>query len=183
MAIPYPQEVALVEKEKELLVQISFDIPYGELSQEHIKSSSAAAEALTLSLFERKAIPEIRIRYFSDPKIQIRVKKSPFQMYKDRGFDANEIFKHPGFFRFLRYFIFGPDLPASVIHSFWQRVNVEEFISGSDLPELKLIARNAVRQNNLEPRSACEEFYKLSLECKLSIDQARYIRDVVRVVR
>ncbi len=183
MVIQYPQEVTLLEKEKDLLAQISFDIPYGELIQERIISSSSAAEALTRSLFERKAIPEIRIRYFSDPKIQIRVKKSPFQLYKDRDFNTGEIFRHPGFFRFLRYFIFGPDLPASVIHSFWQRVNAEEYISGSDLPELKMIARNAVRQNYLVPRYACEEFYKLSLECKLTIDQARYIRDAVRTIK
>ena len=183
MTIPYPQSISLTDEEKEYLAQISFYVPYGDLSQECIQSSSSAAEALTRSLLKRQAIPETRLHYFSDAKLQIRVKKSPMQMYKERGFDFEEIFRHQGFFKFLRYFIYGPDLPSSVIENFWQRVNSEEYISGSDLPELKSIARSAVRQNNLEPRKACEEFYKLALECKLTIDQARYIRDAVRTLK
>lgn len=183
MTIPYPQAVSLTKEEKELLALISFDVPYGDLGQERIQTSSSAAEALTRSLLKRQAIPKIRLRYFSDTEIQIRVKKSPLQMYKERGFNVEEIFRHPGFFKFLRYFIFGPDLPSSAIHDFWQRVNSEEYISGSDLPELKAIARSAVRQNDLEPRRAREEFYKLALECKLTIDQARYIREAVRTMR
>lgn len=183
MTIPYPQSVSLTDEEKEHLALISFDVPYGDLSQERIHSSSSAAEALTRSLLNRQAIPKIRLRYFSDAEIQIRLKRSPMQMYKERGFDVEEIFGHPGFFKFLRYFIYGPDLPSSVIHAFWQRVNSEEYISGSDLPELKVIARSAVRQNGLDPKKACEEFYKLALECKLTIDQARYIRDAVRAIR
>lgn len=142
-------------------------------------------QAFTLlkMLLARKAIPELRIRYFTDPSFNIGTKKSRKQIFEVNGTKGDEIFKHPHFLPFLIYFISGPNLPKEIIDNFNKLVAAEPYISGSDLQAIQQFVRNATRQHDLIPREACEEFYKLALECGLGVDHSRFVRETVRSMK
>lgn len=141
------------------------------------------ALALLKMLRARDAIPEIRILYFTNASYNLHTKKSRREIFEGNGTKGDDIYRHPLFLPFLDYFILGPNLPKGIIDRFCQIVASEPYISGSDLQEIKQFVRNATREYALVPREACEEFYKLALECGLGVDYSRFVRETVRSMR
>jgi hypothetical protein len=175
-----PLKIELTDEEEKLLGQIDFDpSPDNDPYQEILQTSCLAAADLTESVLSRDAIPKIRLQYFTDPKLNIGTKKSKKQIFEEHGNSGREIFEHPDFLKFLKYFIFGPQLPEAVIEEFRQLVTG----SYTELKDLSKFSRYATRNYELDPHAACEEFYKLALECGLVKYMARMIRDDVRSVR
>lgn len=179
MAEQRPQKIVLTDEEEALLAQINFHPKNDNRLHEILKISCAAAAPLADSILSRKAVPEIRRRYFTDPDLNIGLKKSRKEVFEANGTKRNAILKHPHFLKFLEYFIYGPQLPEEVIDGFWQ------FTLGFDAEpdEARKLARKMTRQFWLNPRDACEEFFKLALECGMSVDGARAVRDAVKTVR
>ena len=79
--------------------------------------------------------------------------------------------------------LFGADLPAPVMAQFKEDVGNPEWVSYGDALELGKQARALVRRHGLPPKTACEEFFKLSLDLGLSVDEAQRIRETVRTTR
>jgi len=177
------QEIDLTPEELDLYKCIHFSPKGGKLSHEEYEIASTAAASLFLSLLKRKAIPEIRIRYFNDPAFNTSSKKSHKEIFEMNGTSGEKIYKHPHFLAFLRYFIFGPDLPATIIDAFSKIVSRESYISGSDMPGLRTFVRSETRKYELNPKTASEEFYKLALECGIEEYLARMIRNAVHTIR
>jgi len=180
--MPRPEKLELLPQEQALLEQIVFGPPFDAPREENIRRSCDAAAKLAAALISRKAIPEVRLRWFNDPDLQVRTKMSRAQIFvKNAGVDG--VLNHPHFLPYLKYFIFGPDLPADVMDQFSAKVESLPFVSGSTYGELIDIARVATRRYRLSPHSACEEFWKLALECGVDDMYARMIRDAVLEVR
>ena len=180
MIPPKPAATELTEEERGLLSQIAFD----DFSHEAFLRSAQAAKALTLSLGERKAIPEIRWRYFTDPALNVRHKSSRMQGFERNGVRGEEILVHPHFLKYLHYFIFGPQLPPDLIDRFYQLVAKEPHYPGDNRDELQAFARAAARRYPPSERSTlAEEFFKLSLECGLPEELAWRIRSAVGSAR
>jgi hypothetical protein len=98
-----------------------------------------------------------------------------------RGVD---IFRHPNFAQYLRYFVYGPDLPKPVIDAFQRKVIAcGTPFTGSDALTVADFARGLTRSYSLDRRKAPEEFYKLALDCGLDAGDARSVRDSVMKVR
>jgi hypothetical protein len=169
----------LTEEEKDLLSQIYFHPLHSPEFQAIIRVSCAAAAQLASSLLSRKAIPEMRLRYFNDPNLNIGSKKSRKQVFEANGTYGNAILEHAHFLPYLQYFIFGPQLPSAIINGFCDLISSPY----NDLVKMRQFSRNAFRQFDLNPREACEEFFKLALECGLDPSYARSIRDAVRTAR
>jgi hypothetical protein len=93
------------------------------------------------------------------------------------------IFGHGNFLPYLRYFIFGPDLPRDVIDQFWRLVLSAGFVTGGDIAGIRLFARSKVRERGLNLRTSPDEFFKLAIECGLDASYARTIRDDVKAIR
>ena len=72
-------------------------------------------------MFERQAIPDLRIRYFTDPTLNIGLSKSRKEVFESNGTSGADILSHPHFLRHLKYFIYGPDLPVAAIHAFCEQ--------------------------------------------------------------
>lgn len=177
-------KVKLTQAEQELYTQIHFQSQSQmQLSDMDLKTSANAATSLILSLLDRKAIPENRIRYFTDPDLNIGTKISHKEVFEKNGTSGKNIFRHRNFLPYLQYFIFGPDLPKETIDVFSQIISAESFISGSDVPGLRKFVRSETRKYRLIPKEACEEFNKLALECGINNELARILRDDVRMVR
>jgi hypothetical protein len=170
----------LTEEEEKLLAQINFDPTHDSAEYDEIlRSSCAAAAALTESILARQAVPEVRRRYFTDPKLAIGTKKSRKQIFEQNGIRGRAIIEHPHFLRFLQYFIFGPQLPEPVIEEF-VRIISDWY---KELEDVSKFACHATRPYKLDPHEACEEFYKLALECGLAEYEARIVREAVRTVK
>jgi hypothetical protein len=179
MAEQRPQKIDLTDEEEALLAQIIFHPKNDNRLHETLKISCAAAAPLADSILSRKAVPEIRRRYFTDLALNIGLKKSRKGVFEANGTKGEAILRHSHFLPYLEYFIYGPQLPDKVIDEFWH------LASGFDVErgDLHKLARNMTRQFELSPREASEEFFKLALECGMMVDDARSVRDAVKTVR
>lgn len=174
-------DIELTTTERELLLQIKFH----STSHEDIRSSLTPMVKLVESLQKRDAIPELRILYFIDPERNPGgYGKSREEIFERNGTSGPEIYAHPHFLKYLEYFIFGPDLPLSVIEKFKEvAASCSGYLAHEDLLDLVPAARALVRKNRLNPANAAEEFYRLALECGASPCSAETIRKQVRAVR
>ena len=184
MGIPKPEPVALSPEERVLFEQINFEPSLSD-GRGAVRTSCAAAVSLTRSLLERNAIPKVRLRYFTDPELNIGGhKKSRRDAFEVRGIKGDAIFQHPNFLRYLKYFITGPDLPTETVDRFWTIVIDDRGTSGMVRDQLRQFARHEARRLPPEQRrKAVEEFFKLALECELDVDLARSIRNAVGTVK
>lgn len=173
-----PTAIELMRNERLLLAKIkSFklsDWSNARQSREELDTSCIAAKKLTQSLLKRKAIPQIRRDFFTNPELNIGVSKSRMEVFESNGTNGEEILEHPHFLPHLRYFIFGPELPDATISKFFELVE-----NDAEYGELLTFARSEVRQRKLDRLAAREEFFKLALECELDVGIARSIRDTV----
>ncbi len=102
----------------------SCDLVGGEedaLRLDHVRLERQGPQVLRLlkSLVDRGAIPEARLRYWSDPEYQIgRVKASHKGLFERNGIQGQEIYTNPHILEYLRYFLFGAQFPQQEIAEF-----------------------------------------------------------------
>ena len=146
---------------------------------EHYKKMGELAE----SLIGRKAIPEVRLTYFTDPDMNAGGRgKSRQQVFEQNGTSGWSILRHPHFMAHLRYFILGPDLPKPVIEGFCKVIEDDAGTSGMVLNQIKAFVRKAVQDRELDRNHAAEEFYKLAHEIDRG-DLAENVRSAAKSVR
>jgi hypothetical protein len=181
-----PNHIELTVQEQELLERIEFEphrMGLGQRFEEVVRESCAAAKALTLSLLERSAIPPIRWAYFTDARYNIGSKKSVQEVFESNRTYGDRIFEHPHFLKYLKYFVFGPDLPERTIRGFCRILDEDAGTTGMLLDSLRRFARSSIREFYLDRKYAAEEFFKLCLECQLREHFARSIRDAAMQTR
>ena len=147
-----------------------------------------AAYKLIESLRKRDAIPRIRKAYFTEGDLNIEGRgKSRKNIFERNGTKGDDIYRHPHFFKFLKYFIGGPDLPQSVIVEFADLVKKCEPVTSGDQEDFCKLARQQVRNHELikknNHREVAEEYFKLGLELNLDVNTARAIRGNVMKLR
>jgi hypothetical protein len=160
-----PKQVELLNEESKWFKTIS------SMSNDNKWQTIAdAMQKLTKSLLKRNAIPEIRLRLFSDPDLAETRSKSSMQIFESNGVTGDAIFRHPHFVKYLHFFINGPELPAVVIKGFCKILNEDMGTSGMLLDQLCKFVRSCVRDNDLDRRSAATEFYRLAVELDIEHD-------------
>lgn len=177
--------IDLTSEERALTAQIDFNPASSERHQpEYWKGVGEAAYRLMKSLVARKAIPEVRRKFFTEPDFNVGGRgRSHADIFEGNGTRGDAIFRHPHFLKYLRYFLYGPDLPPEVITAFRKKIADSAFITSSDIIPLGAFARKLTRANRLDGGDAAEEFFKLALECGLELYEARSIRDAVKKAR
>lgn len=180
--------VDLTEKEKALVESMQLCVSASDDVREvYLRNSDKVVELLG-SVLRRGVIPEVRKRYWTDPEYCTAPgKSSREQMFVGRGRTNDEVYRHLGFLPYLRYFLFGCELPDATIVEFEsaladERITPEMFTSGDHDP-MWAAARKLTRKHGLEKRRAAEEFLKLCLDMGFDIDVARSVRDQVMKVR
>lgn len=175
------RDIELTPEETALLGKIDFEPSSRKHDATHWRSVGSASQKLMESLIERKAIPEVRMKFFSDPVFNIGGRgRSRLQIFEMNGTRGAEILRHPHFLKYLWYFIYGPDLPRKIIEAFRQEVAACGPLTSGDILPLGESARRLTRTHRLDAKAAAEEFYKLALECGLDATDARSVRDAVR---
>ncbi|HTF68190.1 MAG TPA: hypothetical protein VK638_36480 [Edaphobacter sp.] len=138
-------QIELTDTETALYAQVSeaerlllVDHDYNRTCQ-----AGQASRELFHSLMKRKAIPEQRLRYFADPAYNAsdtRASKRERFLRNARTEDA--MYEHPHFWKYLIYFINGPELPHHVVDQF-DAIAKDEMRNYDALSSLSL-ARQAV---------------------------------------
>lgn len=173
--------VVLTEEETAIAGSMTFD--QGELVKwgfERARRNGEAALALLKSLLGRKAIPDIRLRYFTDPALFPGGRGlSRKDIWKRNGTVGDDIARHPNFLDELRYFVYGANLPPSVIAAFSAAVANCGQVSSSDIVPLGKTARQIARTHGLQAYEAREEFFKLALDLGFWPPYAASIRKAV----
>ncbi|MES1985902.1 MAG: hypothetical protein V4461_13205 [Pseudomonadota bacterium] len=167
-----------------MVAAIKFD-PHDTLGDTEVfHANGDLVVQLTNSLLKRKAIPDQRLSYFSDPENNVGGRgKSRRDSFINNGHDSESIMRHGHFLKYLHYFIYGANLPAQAIKSFSQAVEDCGSITSGDIAPLSATARQLVRTHRLAPKMAAEEFYKLCLDLDMSASDAGCIRSAVLQVR
>ena len=176
--------IALTDDEKSLLDKITLRMSiYDDPREIYLKNAEPVLK-LVHSLFGRNAIPEIRLKFWSDPEYRInrRIKSSPKGVFERKGCTGDDIYIHLNFLPYLRYFLYGADLPDEVISRFEEQVGNPDWVTSGDIDPMGKCARALIRKFNLNRRKAPEEFYKLCLELGLEF-YARIIMDSAKRVR
>ena len=176
-----PQNVELTPPEQELADQLEFDALALRNGGDHARSNGELACRLMASLIARKAIPEVRARFFDDPAYNAGGRgRSRRDLFERNGIRGEDIFRHPHFLDDLRYLLFGPNLPSEVSASFVARVAECGYVTSSDVVPLGTFARQQARAHRLNFAQVADEFYKLALDLNLSKHYAMSIREAVK---
>ncbi len=175
--------IELTETERSICDQIEMDALKLRGPETANRNADSVMELLDL-LDERSGIPQNRIAYFTDPEFnQGNHGRSRQQGFERNGCRGSEILRHPHFLKYLKYFLFGADLPSRVIASFVKTIDGCGTVSSGDITELSTEARRLTRLHRLESRTASDEFFKLAIDCDISPWMADSIRTSVRSVR
>lgn len=163
--------IEMTAEEEALLEGIRFDTSASDFHVVAMGNGEKVA-ALMRSLLARQAIPEVRWRYFTDPQLNPRHRKSRRKTFIDNGCTGDAILTHPHFLKYLRHFVSGPQLPTGVI------VRFKELAKGPfwELEPLLAFVRACVRERRVQRDDAAEEFYKLALECAVELRDAELVR-------
>jgi len=178
--------IELTDEEKTLLVRIDLrdSIPRGEDAHARYLANRDPLLALVKSLSERKAIPKQRLAYWNDPSYFTgKSKVSHKGMFERNGTRGADIYAHPHFLPFLRYFLFGADLPETAIREFEEQIGNLEWFGGSDIIDLTKKTRQIVRSHGLTHYAVPEEFFKLAIDNGLDHQQAGAVRREAMVAK
>src|SRR5258708_6488465 len=127
----------LTVEEKAILARIDFAPASDQHDPEYWKAVGTSALELMRSLLARKAIPEVRSKYFTEPDFNVSGRGcSRAQIFEKNGTHGEAIFKHPHFLKYLHYFVYGPELPPAVIEAFRQRIADLGLVTSSDIVPL-----------------------------------------------
>lgn len=181
--------IALTENEKALVGNIDFE----SFTHESYIANQEPVLSLLKSLSDRNAIPEQRLKYWNDPEYNIGGYKNTSKKgtFERNGKKGGELYTHPPFLKYLRYFLYGADLPDQLIKQF--RIGCKEghvnfdYVTSGDIEPIcksaRKVARIAIRDYKLEKRHITEELYKLCLDMELDNRYARMVRNDVATVR
>lgn len=173
-------DIELTERELGLLAQIKFR----HSTHRELHESLVPMAALTETLLERRGIPEVRLLYFTDPERNPGARgKSRQQVFEKNGTSGADIYAHGNFLKHLEYFIYGPNLPSTIVAKFKETMSFSGYLTAGDINDLVPGARAAVRSARLNAYDAAEEFHKLALECGAMPSSAESIRKSILAIR
>lgn len=178
--------IKLTDAEAATLARIDFRTSHQSHDESHAahKANEEPILALLASLSERKALPQERQNFWNSPRYQLgRIKASHKGLFERNGCTGVDIYTHAHFIPYLRYFLFGADLPHEVISAFESRVGNPQWISSSDVVPIGKFARELTRRHQLDARDASMEFFKLCLDMGLGVGTAQSVSHAVKQIR
>jgi hypothetical protein len=174
--------IELESGEKDLLSRIELNA-LALSGYDHAQANGKLVVELMQRVGLRNAIPKHRMEWFTNADYNIGGRGSSRLERFEANMGGDDIRMHPHFLAYLRYFIQGPDLPKAVMNAFTKAVEDCGLVTSGDVIPLAKTARRLTRQNRLNSSEAAEEFFKLALECGISVGRAIPIRNSVKSVR
>lgn len=178
--------IQLTEEEQTLVAKIDLRGKHPNHNEGHAAYLQNKDPILTLlkSLSARQAVPQARLNWWNDPQYHPgQIKSSRKGLFERNGNHGSEIYTNPHFIPYLRYFLYGPDLPDGVIDRFEAQVGNPDYFTSGDVIPLGKTARDLTRQHRLDKHHAAGEFFKLCLDIGLAVDIADSVRRDVMQIR
>lgn len=172
----FKEELELYKKVEEFNLKSSF------LKRQN---SLNALKNLTQILLERNAIPEDRIKYFTDENYQTgRTTKSRFEVFRSKRQSDDEILRDPNFIKYLRFFINGADI-SEVIEKEAIRIFENPIYHDDAIQELFIFikSRKYIPVDNSERKRFAEELFKLVVDLKCELQQCFNLRSKVMSIK
>lgn len=167
-------QIELDVQEHELVAAIEFEVL--KLHDHiHARRNGEIAAKLADILLSRDAIPDCRIKVFSDDRFTTGRDPSPWKQFQRNGNTKDETLRHPHFLAWLQYFIYGPNLPSSYIRIFQEKIEELAPITSSDSETLRHFTRSLTKQFGLK-KSGADEVFKLLLEFEDDVYLAQTMR-------
>lgn len=144
-----------------------------------IHAGNASKELMGL-LLKRNAIPDVRLRYFTDPHYNGRnPKSSRYALFRRNATSDAEMYEHPHFWKYLLFFILGAKLPETVKAGFAELAADTMRDPGS----LEKLARRLSRSLPEDNETKAEEFFKLAMDCGCTLAEGMNVRRAVMAAR
>ena len=101
-------DIVLDVEERAFFDQIRLEWDYRMHDPDGFNQNAELVAVLMVRLQKRTAIPEARLKYFTDPEYRTgRIRGSLRDLFLRNGNTDEEIVRHPHFLPYLRYFICG----------------------------------------------------------------------------
>jgi hypothetical protein len=173
-------DISLNSEEQMLFNEIEFD-PLLLKNSDHARENGDAVFKLLKSLVQRKGIPQIRIRYFTDPEFNLGGRgRSKQEVFEKNGTSGEDIYRHPHFLYYFSYFLSGASLSSLVKEGFKQQVDRCGSITSGDISTLSNWVNQLTKSNKLDQGEGSEEFFKLAIECGINVS---YSASIVKGIR
>lgn len=160
-----PEAVQLTNDERSLYERIDWSkTEWPDWEQSKQREMLESVKQLAERLLTRKAFPNIRLKYFSDPDMNPGSRgKSRKRIFEMHGTSGEQILCHGNFVPHLNYMIHGPLLPPETISGFAKILDDDFGTSGMVLDQIRAFVRREVRRHEL-PKSAADQFFALAHE-------------------
>lgn len=178
--------IELTDDETALLSKIDLQVTHRSHNEGHAAHNANKVPLLALvrSLSARQAVPQERRNYWNVPDYNSgRVQASRKGVFERNGTLGEDIYVHPHFVPYLRYFLFGAEIPDEVITAFEAGVGDPAWVSSSDIAPIGKLARDLTRRHRLDKSTAADEFFKLCLDMGLGLSTAQSVLRAVRQIR
>jgi hypothetical protein len=151
---------------------------------QHTEANADKVEELMSLLIARKAFPQTRQSYLTDPEYKPGPSKgSRMDIFIGNNGGREGMFRNTHFLQHLRYLIFGANLPRGAITEFCRAVAECGYVSSGDVDGLRKTVRRLVRTYRLNPSKASDEFCKLALDCEMGPHYADSMRRAAMQVK
>lgn len=173
-------EIELTTQEMEMVelldpFTISVDEPY-ELKERKSKASGR----LMQSLLDRSAIPKSRIKYFTQPEYNLPTsRRSHQQVFEHNGKSGSRIFEDPAFLKYLKYFIYGADLPWELKVDL-QAAKSNAYYENEFVDDACLLVERYRPSITLEDQVLAEEIFKYTLDIGVELSACKHLWEKVR---
>jgi hypothetical protein len=138
------------------------------------------AAALFKSLLARKAIPEVRLRYFADPDYFLGKGKGSIRDHFLSNSRTDEaMYQHAHFLQYLRYFIFGSLVPHEMKREFLEECN--DFLATPQT--LSKLAKSQAKKLGSQKVDWPDEYYRLALDCGAGQHVAAAVRNSLKAMK
>jgi hypothetical protein len=156
-----------------------FSIDLSEEYEQRIEKLEIA-RSLAQSLIARNAIPLIRVNYFVKPEYNLgNPRSSKKDGFERKGVTGEAIPKHPHFLPYLKYFIYGAELPEPLKQGFYS-IKLDSFDDDDFIekawPKMKAYL---TANRHLDRNTIAEEIFKLCLDLEVDLTYAKRLRNKI----
>ncbi|MBN1601972.1 MAG: hypothetical protein JW915_10205 [Chitinispirillaceae bacterium] len=131
---------------------------------------------LFILLQRRDAIPEIRMKIFTDPEYSERQQNTAKKYFEQNGLYGSTMLQHPDFLQYLTYFISGPDLPRKFITKFCEFAEKENKYGLEVSRSFLVMLRKSIREFSLSTTQCSKDIFRLALEAGFNKEKSLIIR-------
>lgn len=174
-------KIELTTKEMEMVQLLEpFTISLDEPHEQREKKLQVSAQ-LMHSLLDRQVIPKIRLKYFTQAEYNLpSPRKSRQQVFEHNGRSGSRIFEDPAFLKYLKYFIYGAELPwelkvdlqAAKPNAYYESEFVEDAYA--------VVKRHGESSLTADDQLLAEEVFKHALDIGVELSAAQRLWEKIR---